>query len=335
MSTPVHRILVVGGGSIGERHARCFLATGRAHIGLCETNDARRNEVADRYGLTESFDNLDTALSQGWDAVLIATPAQTHIPIATRCANAGFHLYIEKPLAIGLDGLTDLQQLVAEKGLLCAVGYHFRAHPGLQAMKDALDSGRYGTPVEVYGMVAQHFPLYRPAYREVYFADHAQGGGAIQDALTHLLNLSEWLVGPITRLVVDADHQVLDGVTVEDTVHMLARHGQVMGTYGLNLYQQPNECAITIVCTEGTLRFSLHNRRWQVMKEPDTPWENHPCGLPDRDDWYIANGNAFLNALEKRAPALCDLGEGIQSLQVNLAALRSVADQAWQTVAHS
>ena len=72
-------------------------------------------------------------------------------------------------------------------------------------------------------------PTYRPAYREIYYKDRTTGGGAIQDALTHVLNASEWLVGPIRRIAVDAAHQVLEGTTVEDTVHVMARHGGVLG----------------------------------------------------------------------------------------------------------
>lgn len=332
MTTKIHRILVVGAGSIGERHTRCFLATNRAALGICESNAERRAFVADTYGITESYARLDDALAQNWDAVLISTPAQTHIPIAMQAAEAGANLYIEKPLAIAMDGVEALQERVRSAGLLAAVGYHFRAHPGLQAMKDALDSGRFGRPLEAYGLVGQRFANYRPAYRDVYFADHAQGGGAIQDAMTHLLNLAEWLVGPITRLVADAEHQFLDGVNVEDTVHVLARHGGVMGTYTLNLYQNPNEAGITVVCSDGVLRFSLDEGRWRAMGEADGPWEDHPCRLPDRDAWYVANAHAYLDALERKGQPLCSLDDGVQSLQVNLAALRSIERQAWQSV---
>lgn len=332
MTTQTHRILVVGAGSIGERHTRCYLATNRATLGICESNPERRAMVADRYGIAESYARLDDALAQSWDAVLIATPAQTHVPIAMQAAEAGANLYIEKPLAIAMDGVDALRERVRAAGLLAAVGYHFRAHPGLQAMKEALDSGRFGRPLEAYGLVGQRFANYRPAYREVYFADHAQGGGAIQDAMTHLLNLAEWLVGPITRLVADAEHQYLDGVNVEDTVHVLARHGGVMGTYTLNLYQNPNEAGITVVCSDGVLRFSLDEGRWRAMGEPDGLWEDHPCRLPDRDAWYVANAHAYLDALERRAEPLCSLDDGVQSLRVNLAALRSTASGAWQNV---
>ncbi len=48
-------------------------------------------------------------------------------------------------------------------------------------------------------------------------------GGGNQNALTHLINAGEWLIGPVDRILADAAHQLLPGVDVEDTVHVIAR----------------------------------------------------------------------------------------------------------------
>jgi predicted dehydrogenase len=332
MSEAKHRILVVGVGSIGERHVRCYLATGRAEIGICEINSDLRATIAERYALSEVFSDLSEALAHAWDAVLIATPAHTHIAIAIQAAETGRHLIIEKPLSTSLDGLDQLQRLVAEHQLTTAVSYNYRAHPAACAMKVALDSGRFGKPLQLYAMIGQSFATYRPAYRTIYFADRKQGGGAVQDAITHTFNLAEWFIGPISRIAVDADHQALDGVSVEDTVHAMARHGNVMASYVLNLYQQPNESHLTIVCEKGTLRFSLHEKRWRYMLEPDGTWIDEMHELAERDTWYIHNANAILDALDGKAPAPCTLEDGIQTLRVNLAALRSMDTRTWQTI---
>jgi predicted dehydrogenase len=330
MTTKKNRILVIGVGSIGERHVRCYQATGRAEIGICELNPELRATIAERYNITESFDNLDEALAAGWDGALIATPAHTHIPIAITVAKAGIHLIIEKPLSTSMDGLEELQQLVAEKKLTAVVSYNYRAHPGVVAMKAALDSGRLGKPRQLYAMIGQHFPTYRPAYRDIYFADHAQGGGAIQDAITHIWNACEWFLGPMDAIAVDAAHQVLDGVDVEDTVNAIARHGDVLASYAVNLYQAPNESTITIVCEKGTLRLEVHEKRWRCMTEVEGPWTDEAFDLPERDSWYTLNANAILDALDGIAPPRCTLEEGIQTLRVNLAALRAAETRTWQ-----
>ena len=215
---------------------------------------------------------------------------------------------------------------------MAAVSYNYRAHPALSAMKAALDSGRFGKPRQLYAVVGQSFAFYRPAYRDIYFADRAQGGGAIQDSITHTWNLAEWFIGPIDRITVDADHQVLEGVEVEDTVHALARHGDVMASYTVSLYQQPSESSLTIVCEKGTLRFELHENRWRCMTEPEGVWEDEKHVLAERDTWYTLNAEALLDAVEGIAPPRCSLDEGIQTLRVNLAALKSAGTRSWQDI---
>ncbi|HEY2253649.1 MAG TPA: Gfo/Idh/MocA family oxidoreductase, partial [Planctomycetaceae bacterium] len=195
-----HRILVIGVGSIGERHVRCFQATGRATVSIVETNESLASDVSSRYGVP-SFRDIETALSQQPTAAVIATPAPWHVPQSTTLLQAGLHVLIEKPLSISLDSVGALKTLADERELTAAVAYVYRAFPVLAAMRQAIKSGRFGTPRQLTAVSGQHFPTYRPAYREIYYADRKKGGGAIQDALTHVINLGEWLVGPVDRLV--------------------------------------------------------------------------------------------------------------------------------------
>jgi predicted dehydrogenase len=250
--------------------------------------------------------------------------------MATRLAEAGVHLLIEKPLSTTLDGVDQLCRTVDRHGVVAVVAYVYHAHPVLRAMKQALDSGRFGRPVQVVATCGQHFPTYRPAYREIYYQDRRTGGGAIQDALTHVVNAGEWLVGPVTRLLADAAHQVLEGVDVEDTVHLLTRHQSVLGCYSLNQHQAPNEFTLTVICERGVVRFEGHRQRWRWMSRPDDPWHGEPDGDLTRDQLFVAQANGFLDAIAGTAAPLCTLEEGIQTLRVNLAALESLRQPAWQ-----
>lgn len=331
MSAKRHRVLVIGVGSIGERHLRCFQTTGRADVSFVEVQPALRTTIAERYQVSGAFDSLDAALASPPDVAVICTPAPLHIPQATRFAEAGIPILIEKPLSTTLDGIEALLDLVRRQSLVASVAYVYRAHPVLASMRAAVQSGRFGRPVEIVAVGGQHFPTYRPAYRNIYYRDRATGGGAIQDALTHIFNAGEWLVGPIDRVVADASHQVLDGVSVEDTAHVLARHGNVMGTYTINQYQAPNEGAITVVCERGTARFEIHNRLWKWMTEPDSRWTEEAATELERDTLFVAQANAFLDAVEGKAPAACPLEEGLQTLKVNLACLASLESGRWES----
>lgn len=332
MSSPSHKVLIIGAGSIGERHLRCFQATGRAELSLVEIDAAKRQSVAERYAISNVFEELGAALAGRPDVAVIATPAPSHVSLAIRLAEAGVHVLIEKPLATNLEGISRLQEVIRARRLTAAVAYVYHCHPLLAAMRQAIHARRFGRPVQLVAVSGQHFPTYRPAYRSIYYTDRATGGGAIQDALTHVVNAGEWLLGPVDRLVVDAAHQVLEGVAVEDTVHLLARHGSVLASYSLNQYQAPNEFTLTVVCERGTACCEFHEHRWRWMVEPGGAWHNESIPPLERDTMFIAQAHAFLDAVEGKAAPPCTLEEGIQTLRVNLAALASVERGAWQTI---
>lgn len=333
MSAAHHHVLVVGAGSIGERHLRCFQKTGRTQVSFLELRPELRDEIAARYPEAQICANWEEALQGDYDVVVIATPAPLHVRQAREMLTAGKNVLIEKPLSVTLEGVTELQETARNSGKVVGVAYVYRANPVLTQMRAALLSGKYGKPVELVAVCGQNFPTYRPAYRSTYYASHESGGGAIQDALTHIVNAGQWLVGPVTRVVADAAHQLLDGVDVEDTVHVLARHeNRILASYTLNQHQAPNEVTITVICERGTLRFENHHLRWRLLETPETPWQDSEPATLERDELFILQAHAFLDAVEGRAEVLCSLDEGIQSLLVNRALLTSVAEGNWQDI---
>jgi predicted dehydrogenase len=323
-------ILIVGVGSIGERHLRCFQATDKAEVSFCELNPVLRKTIADRYKVSKSFDDFGRALDEGPDAVVICTPAHLHIQMAVAAAQEGIHVFIEKPLSTNLDGIDVLAKEITKRKLTATVAYVYRAHPALTAMRDAIRSARFGEPVQIIAVAGQHFPFYRPAYRDTYYKSRLTGGGAVQDALTHIINAAEWLVGPVTDLVADAAHQVLEGVEVEDTVHLITRHKNILGAFALNQHQAPNETSLTVICKNGTARFEMHNSRWRWQTQPGDTWHDEAAATLERDTLFTLQAESFLQALDRSRQPLCNLDDGLQTLRVNLSILRSIETRSWQ-----
>lgn len=323
-------VLIVGAGSIGERHLRCFQATGRAQVGFVEVRKELGDQIAGRYPKATRFSSLQEALGQKWDGTVIATPAPLHLSQALEIVRQGTGVLIEKPLSVGMEGVAPLLTAVREQGTPAAVAYVYRAHPALAEMRAVLQSEKLGRPVELVATCGQNFPTYRPAYRDTYYAQRESGGGAVQDALTHVLNAGEWLIGGIERVVADLAHQVLSGVDVEDTAHVLARHqGGIPAVYSLNQHQAPNEITLTVVCERGTARFEYHACRWRMMEAPETPWIDSAPVTLERDTLFIRQADAFLDTLEGTAAPLCSLEEGVNTLRVNLAVLKSAETGSW------
>tara|TARA_R110002111_G_scaffold261826_1_gene335772 strand:- start:30199 stop:31218 length:1020 start_codon:yes stop_codon:yes gene_type:complete len=323
------RVLVVGVGSIGERHLRCFQATGRVDVSICELNDDLREKVAAQYGVERQYADLESALADPHDCAVIATPAHLHIEISRRAVQAGLDLFIEKPLSTNEKGIKELQSLLEEHQRKAAIAYVYRAHPALAAMKAALESGKFGKPVQLVVVSGQNFPTYRPAYRDIYYKSRETGGGAVQDALTHSLNAGEYLVGPVESLVADFSHQVLEGVDVEDTVHVITRQGSVLGNFSLNQHQAANESMITVICERGMLRFEFQKSWYRWITEPDSEWQVGFQETLERDTLFQLQATAFLDYLEGSQPPLCSFEDGLQTLAVNLSILDSVEKRSW------
>ncbi len=331
-----HRILIIGVGSIGERHLRTFGTTNRADLCFCEPNETLRKTIADRYAVKchyASFDDAMKAQPRIFDTAVICAPTHLHIPVATKLADNGIHVLIEKPLSLTLDGIDELLQAIERKRIISAVAYTYRSHPALRAMKQDIVNGRFGKPVQVISVWGQHFPKYRPAYRQIYYTRRETGGGAIQDVLTHAVNAGEFLAGSLEQVMADADHKVLEGVDVEDTVHMIGRHASgAMGVYSLNQHQAPNENTITVACDKGTARFDLNNARYSSMIEPGGEWKTEFQFSLERDDIFVNQANLFMDALEGKGSVACSVPEGLQTLRVNMAVLAAAFSPNWRPV---
>ena len=68
------------------------------------------------------------------------------------------------------------------------------------------------------------------------------------------------------------------------------------------------------------------------MSEPSGQWQDEPGPSLFRDDLFITQLNNFLDAIEKGSPLLCTLAEGVQTLRVNLAILKSIDQTSWTTI---
>ncbi len=315
------RILIIGTGSIGERHLRCFQKRG-AIVAACEPNFQLGERIASQYNCPW-FSGLDGALAESFDAAIICTPAHTHVPIAFKCLKSNLGLLIEKPLSTSTQGLDDLAKESEAAGAVVRVGYVYRSFLVMLKARELLATGLLGDIKHVAVESGQHFPTFRPAYRTIYYSRHENGGGAIQDAMTHFLHVIEWLISPIRSVFCDAAHQVLEGVDVEDTVNISARlENKALASFSLNQFQAPNETVLSIHGIKGSLRIELHRSRVGIYLSGGN-WEWHELEKEDRDGPFLRQADSFLEALAGRPDGLSSLAEGTQTLRVNIAALTS------------
>lgn len=323
----MYSVLVIGCGSIGERHLRCFQKTGRARVTACDASPVILENMAKTYHV-ETTANWEAALAQfEFDAVVICTPAHLHVPLAVKILRGNRHVLIEKPLSQSVAGVDELLRARDESGRQAAVAYVLHVMPLLQQARDFLRSGEFGPVRHVTATAGQNFPSLRPAhavhYSQTYYRDRRTGGGAIQDALTHTANWVESVIGPTDSVMCDCAHQVLPGVTVEDTANLSARHGDILVNYSINQFQGPNESTIQFNTAVGSVKIEFHHQRWGTFRVGDTAWSWHDLPPVERDTHFIAQANCFLDQIEGRPAKLCTLEAALQTLRFNLAALAS------------
>lgn len=319
-----HSVLVLGAGGIGERHVRCFQQTTRATVFICEPNKARREEMAARYK-TSGFSSLEEALqNRKFSTAVICTPAPTHIPLAETCMEAGLHVLIEKPLATSLEGVDSLLETERKTQRVARVAYVYRSIPAVERAREIIQSGRLGVIKHIAAVSGQNYPTFRPDYRQIYYAKRESGGGAMQDVVTHLVHGVEWIMGPITDVACMAYHQVLEGVEVDDTVNLICLHeAGCLTSFALNQFQAPNESRILFHGEKASLSLEIVNQRIGLrgFGDEDWSWEVVPHG--ERDAMFITQANSFLDAVEGKSDHLSGIADALQTLKVNLAALKS------------
>ena len=191
-SSTLPRILVVGCGSIGERHLRCFQTTKRCEVEACDANATLLQAMAERYAVRTQPDFSAALHASHYDALIICTPAPTHLPIARQGAVHGAAMLIEKPLSTSLDGVEETRCAIERSGKHVAVAYVYHAFPWIREAQEFVKSGVLGRVLHATMYAGQHFPTFRPAYRDIYYAKREAGGGCIQDAITHAMNARCW-----------------------------------------------------------------------------------------------------------------------------------------------
>lgn len=196
------KVLVVGSGPIGRRHA------GNAELLGHEAAFARRGD-------------LDGSAAWEPDAVVVANPPSEHLATAAWAVERGLPVLVEKPLATTVDGVDEL----LSAGVHVAVGHNLRFHPALGAIADAVAAGRIGRLLLVRAEVGSHLPGWHPEsdYRGSSASRSALGGGALP-TLVHELDLVLWIAGD-ARLVAGATAKVsqLD-VDADDVAELVLRH---------------------------------------------------------------------------------------------------------------
>ncbi len=235
------KLLLIGCGSIGRRHARNARKLG-AEIVLCDTNETRMRELASEVGAVECFaDYAEAAKRSGARAAIVATPSNFHIPPARALIAAGVHILMEKPLCAEISEAIAFREIVRHSGIVLMMAHTYRFRAEWIEIKRILDSQPLGRVISAEFMGGWYLPDWHvfEKYQHEYAAQKKLGGGALLTSLSHFFDVVSWLFGDIKRIVgaqmrlsdleIDVDDsvtcvlQTVSGVAVTIVEDFLAR----------------------------------------------------------------------------------------------------------------
>lgn len=335
------KILIVGLGSVGQRHARnlrallgdrvelhAFRARGLQHVITPTLAIEPGTDVAAKYGF-RVHRALDEALDQKPDAVFVTNPNSMHVPVAIAAAERGCHLFIEKPLSHNLDGVERLAEVVERRRLTCFVGYQLRFHPGLALIQSLLGSQAIGRVIAARLAFGEYLPDWHKYedYRQYHAARKDQGGGVILSQI-HDLDYAYALFGMPRRIFTLGGKLSTLDVDVEDTASILMEcvvDGRPVPVHLHQDYVQkpPTRCC-EIIGDRGKIVWEYFANRIVVTHRDRPEPEMHAFDKFERNQMFLDEVKHFLACIAGAEQPRVHLRDGANSLTMALAAKRSL-----------
>jgi myo-inositol 2-dehydrogenase/D-chiro-inositol 1-dehydrogenase len=187
------RFAILGAGRIGQVHARAVAGNDDATLAaVFDPVAAAASQISDQYGAAlRSVDEI--AAADDIDAVVLCTPTDLHAAQIEQFARTGKAVFCEKPIDLDLDRVRDCLKVVDETGATLMVGFNRRFDPHFMGVRQAIESGRIGTPE--MGVITSRDPGAPPA-------DYIlRSGGIFKDMMIHDFDMAVFLMGDMPSSV--------------------------------------------------------------------------------------------------------------------------------------
>lgn len=259
-------VAVAGFGWMGRVHTQAYLRL-RQHYpqlpvirmaAVADEVPGRGEEAADQFGF-EAFtqDWRDIAADPAIDAVSITAPNFLHREIGVAMAEAGKHIWIEKPVGLSTEDAKAVAAAVSKAGVQSTVGFNYRNAPAVALAKSLIDSGELGTITHSRFRFLSDYAAHPEGALSWRYERERGGAGVLGDLASHGIDLIRHLLGDVDALVADTAI-FIRSVRVRPPLPVDMR-GPAVGRWG---------------CRERRLR--------QRTAAPRLGWPVHPRSMPRR-----------------------------------------------------
>ena len=250
---------IIGVGDVTERKSGPgFQRAERSELVAVMRRDGHlAADYARRHGVPRWYDDADQLINDSEvDAVYIATPPDSHRGYAVRVAQAGKPVYVEKPMARTAPECEEMISACEDAGVALFVAYYRRAMPRFITVRELLDSGRIGQLRSVSIRNEQPAQMGETDDEGWRVDPETSGGGHFVDLGSHILDLLDWLLGPVTHVAGIATNRG-GRYRAEDLVTGAFSFGSGVAGVGVwNYDSSQHQDQVEIIGTAGALRFS-------------------------------------------------------------------------------
>ncbi|HCN82563.1 MAG TPA: oxidoreductase [Sphingobacteriaceae bacterium] len=288
------KVALIGAGKMGLSHLSILGAHPEVEIvGVCDTSKLV-TDVLSKYSGFECFsDYLQMIRKAKPEAVFVAVPTRFHTSVIKPLIAEGIHVFSEKPFGLNPEESAPLVTLAKQHHVVNQVGYHNRFVGTFQEVKKLVESNSIG---DIYHFQAEAYgPVVLKRKSETWRSDPKEGGGCLMDYASHVVDLVNYLVSPVTEVYASIVKPVFS-TNVDDSVYALLKAGSVNGILSVNWSDETYRkmsTSITLMGTKGKI-ISDASELKVYFKDSDCPagytkgWNvKYITELAERVDFYL------------------------------------------------
>jgi predicted dehydrogenase len=314
------RVAAIGIGWWSDVLADAAVRSGKLQILACYTrSEEKRRGFAAKYGCRAAASYDELLADDTIEAVINTTPNSAHLETTRLAAEAGKHVFLDKPIANTIAEGNAIARICERAGVVLALGYQRRRESHFRWMKSEIEAGRFGRLVQAEANISRDRlgKIDLSSWR--YQAAGMPGGVMLQIGI-HYVDVLEMLIGPVRRvsgalaqLVLPGDNPDVAGLILEHEGGAIstvsASYASASEYYMLNLYGKDASAYYDLFNGLRVLRRGEARARSVTVPENDTIRDELEefvrCvrlgGKPETDGFWATRNLAVLRAAIKSA----------------------------------
>ena len=324
------RILVIGGGSIGQLHYKIA----KILLPNSECLHLQQREFIFLSGAKFIHgDQYTKAMAFKPNLVIVAGPATTHIRSAIPFAHLGSHLLIEKPLGVDRDYdlINSLEEICVKNGVICQIGYNLRFLQSLIEFKKLIRSRHIGKVHTFKCEVGQNINTWRASNSPSDSVSISQSlGGGVLNELSHDIDYLLWIFGKCKWVTSVLLNQCMKSIDVEDTAHLIIGFddadvsSNVVGTVSIDFIRHDCIRECIVIGEFVSISWDGISGEVKVLMSGEKKWKivfSQP--IQSREESYIAEWKTLICAINNHDIAYPNISDGLKVVRVIDAAKKS------------